>query len=204
MNSKFISKKRLELSIIFALIFAILISVSHFEAACEDMKSNVLRLHIIANSDTKEDQALKLSVRDAILEKCDYLFNANTDIEEAVTIAQNSLADFNSVANEVIREKGFEYLAESTVGMSYFETRVYDNFTLPAGEYKSLIIKLGKGGGKNWWCVVFPSVCLPTAYADIEDSVSSESGRIAKQPQNYVMRFKIVEIYEEIKNFIKK
>ncbi len=204
MKSKIISKKRLELSLVFALVFAILIGLSHFEVACENMKSNVLRLHIIANSDSKEDQDLKLLVRDEILRECGYLFCENTNIEDAITIAENSLDLFNSVANSVIKKSGYEYLAQSEVGMSYFETREYENFTLPAGEYKSLIIRLGEARGKNWWCVVFPTVCLPTAYGDIEDSVCSESGRIAKQPQNYVMRFKIVEIYEEIKNFIKK
>lgn len=204
MKTKIISKKRFELSLVFALIFAILISMSHFEAACEDMKSNVLRLHIIANSDSQEDQALKLLVRDEILNECGYLFNKNTNVEEAISIVRNSLEKFSSVANSVIKKNGFDYLAESEIGMSYFETREYDTFTLPAGEYKSLIIKLGEAKGKNWWCVVFPTVCLPTAYGDIEDSICSESGKIAKQPQNYVMRFKIVEIYEEIKNFIKK
>ncbi len=204
MKTKIISKKRLEISIVCALIFSLLVSISHFEAVCEDMKSNVLRLHIIANSNSIEDQSLKLKVRDEILKECGYIFDGNTNIEEAIITAQEHLEDFRCVANKVIKENGFDYSSSAQIGTSFFETREYDAFTLPAGEYKSLIVKLGKAEGKNWWCVVFPTVCIPTAAGELEDSLSKESSEIASNPQKYIMRFKIVEIYEEIKNLFKK
>ena len=102
-------------------------------------------------------------------------------------------------------ENGFNYDAVAYVEEKYFDTRVYDEFTLPAGYYPSLVIELGEAKGKNWWCVVFPTVCIPAASkGDLSDSVNAESANMAKQGSRYIMRFKTVEIYEKIKNFINK
>ena len=96
---------------------------------------------------------------------------------------------------------GVGYGAAAEIGNSYFETREYDTFTLPAGNYRSLIIRLGKAEGKNWWCVVFPAVCIPAAApgAELSDSTSEASAEIAEHPQKYIMRFKAVEIFEDFK-----
>ena len=102
-----------------------------------------------------------------------------------------------------ISENGFSYGASAEIGNSYFETREYEDFTLPAGNYRSLIIRLGKAQGKNWWCVIFPAVCIPAATdASLSDSASDTSAQIAEHPQKYVMRFKTVEIYEDLKKFL--
>ena len=203
MKKFIISKKRLELSVICALICAMFVSFAHFDAACEDMRSNVLRLHIIANSDSKADQDLKLKVRDAILECSSDLFSGNTDLISATKTAHASIPYFNEIANNVIKENGFSYEASAEIGESYFETREYEDFTLPAGDYESLIIKLGNDKGKNWWCVVFPAVCIPTADGKLSDTIGETATKIAENPKKYVMKFKFIEIYEDLKKILK-
>ena len=188
---------------LFGLLCAIFASMAHFEAACDDLRQNVLRLHIIANSDSEADQAVKLLVRDKILEQSADIFEGETELERAEEKAVERLNDFCETAERVLAENGFSYGATAEIGVSYFETREYDDFTLPAGNYSSLIIRLGKAEGKNWWCVVFPAVCIPAASsADLSDSTASASVQIAESPERYVMRFKTVEIYEDLKKFL--
>lgn len=198
-------KKRIKLSILFGLISTILLSVSHFNVLCEDLRQNVLRLHIIANSDSVADQELKIKIRDEILLQTSDLFLNAENLQQAKEKVGGSLPKFEQIANEVIAKNGFDYKAKARLDQSYFNTREYEEFTLPAGYYPSLIIELGEAEGKNWWCVVFPSVCIPAASkGDLEDSVKVESANMAKQSSKYVMRFKTVEIYEKIKNFLNK
>ena len=200
-----ISRKRLEIALALGLISAILLSVSSFNASCDDLRTNILRLHIIANSDSKEDQALKLKVRDEILEKTGNLFVETKNLSDAKEKAESSLEEFESIANQVILENGYSYTAKARVGTSNFNTREYDDFTLPAGEYPSLIITLGEGNGQNWWCVVYPAVCVPAASKhELKESTKDKSAKIAQNPRRYVMRFKTVEIYEKIKNLLNK
>lgn len=198
-------KKRIELSVAFGLICALLLSVSHFNAACDDLRQNVLRLHIIANSDSAADQSLKLKIRDEILKETGDLFINCNDLENAQKTVKENLNSFSDIANRVIEENSFDYTATASLGKSDFSTRYYDDFTLPAGEYNSLIITLGEGGGKNWWCVVYPTVCISAATkGDLKDTVKAESAQIAKGGKRYIMRFKTVEIYEKIKNYINR
>ena len=198
-------KKRIELSVAFGLICALLLSVSHFNAACDDLRQNVLRLHIIANSDSDADQSLKLKIRDEILKETGDLFLNCNDLEIAEKTVKENLNSFSDIANRVIEKNGFNYTATASFGKSDFSTRYYDDFTLPAGEYNSLIITLGEGEGKNWWCVVYPTVCISAAIkGDLTDSVKNESAQIARGGKRYIMRFKTVEIYEKIKNYINR
>lgn len=205
MFKKYITRRSVELSVLCGLICAIMLSCAQFEAVCQDLRHNVLRLHIIANSDSAADQAVKLKVRDRILEEASYLFENETELSVAEDKAQDNLSLFEEVADDVLQAEGFTYGAEAKIGESYFETREYEDFTLPAGNYCSLIIDLGNGKGKNWWCVVFPAVCIPAASdADLSDSTSEQSAQIAENPERYVMRFKVVELYEDIKNYLNK
>lgn len=195
-------KKRIRLSLLFGLICAIMLSMTQFNVLCDDLRENVLRLHIIANSDSVEDQELKLKIRDAILAETGTLFLNTDKLTQAEAKAQGSLREFEKIANRVINENGLDYKAKASLGDCFFETRHYDTFSLPAGTYRSLIIKLGKAEGKNWWCVVFPSVCIPAATdSSLRDSVSGQSAQIAEQSDRYIVRFKTVEIYEKIKNW---
>lgn len=195
-------KRKIHLSICFGLICAVMLSMSHFSAACDDLRQNVLRLHIIANSDSDADQQLKLKIRDEILVQTDGLFEGSNDLQQAENAVCDNLTRFEEIANNVITENGFDYTATASFGISEFSTRYYDDFTLPAGEYQSLIIKLGKAEGENWWCVVYPTVCIPAAKGELSDTVNDESAQIAKGGKRYIMRFKTVEIYEKIKNLI--
>ncbi len=200
-----ISSKALTFSVFFGLLCAVFLSFSVFNADCEEIRQNVLRLHIIANSDSKADQSLKIEIRDEILKKSGNIFEGVTSLEDATLQTKNKIDDFSDIANRVIKENGFSYKAKAYLGKRYFETRKYEKFTLPAGVYDSLIIELGKGEGKNWWCVIFPEVCLPSA-SDIglSKTVNEGSVDIAENADRYILRFKVVEIYEKIKNlFIK-
>ena len=200
-----IKRKNIELSILFGLIFSVLLSFTRFDAACEEVRENVVRLHIIANSDSKADQELKLKIRDEILKLNGNIFENTDNYDDALSVTEKNLNLFEETANKVILENGFNYTAKASIGDTYFETREYDTFTLPAGTYKSLNIKLGKAEGKNWWCVVFPAVCIPTATdKDLSKSVNAEGVKITSNPQKYVMKFKAVEIFEDIKKFFNR
>lgn len=199
-----ISGQRLRISLLCGLMCAVFLSLTDFNASCEDLRQNVLRLHIIANSDSQADQALKLKIRDRILEESGDIFALCQDVEQAVEVTENQLLRFQKIANEVITEEKFNYSAVAEVSDKYFETRVYDEFTLPAGNYKSLVINLGKGEGKNWWCVIFPEICLPAAReSGLDKTARDDSVSIAKNSDHYILRFKLVEIYEDIKNWFK-
>ena len=197
-------RKNIELGVLFGLICAIVLSFSRFEVRCDELRQNVLRLHIIANSDEPADQSLKLAVRDEILISSTDIFKDCSDVTTACKAAQTQLDSISEIANSVIKGNGFNYSAEVSVGDAYFDNREYDDFTLPAGTYKSLIVKLGEGKGKNWWCVVFPCVCVPTADASLADSVSDEAAETAENAPKYEIKFKTVEIYEKFKKIFSK
>ena len=198
-----INLKRLGISFLIALTICVSASVSGFEAKCEDLRDTVLRLHILANSDSESDQALKLKVRDAVLESGVVSFEKCTNLSEAKKAAEDAIGKIEKIAEKTITEAGFNYSVEVKVDKSYFNTRVYDDFTLPAGVYDALIVKIGKAEGKNWWCVMFPSLCVSAAGGEeLNDYVEKGTAKIALQPQKFQIRFKTVEIYEEIKKFL--
>lgn len=200
-----ILKNKFNLALLLGLLCAFFVSLAQFNASCDELRTNVLRLHIIANSDSVEDQELKLKIRDEILAQSGNLFEKTNDVNSAVVSVQKSLPQLENIANKVINENGFEYSAKARVGKSYFETREYDDFALPAGNYKSLIITVGEGNGKNWWCVIYPEICLPAATdASLRDVTTEKTAKIAQNNQKYVMRFKIIELYESFKKSVKK
>ncbi|MBR6509129.1 MAG: stage II sporulation protein R [Clostridia bacterium] len=199
-----INPKVFNLSLLCAFVCAMVLSLSNFNAVCDDLRQNVLRLHIIANSDSQSDQELKLKIRDSILSESETLFSECESIDSAIISTEASIKEIESLANEKIKELGFSYNATAFVEKRYFETREYDNFTLPAGEYESLVIEIGEAKGKNWWCVIYPSICLPAATeASLSDSVSDISAKTAEKKEEFKVRFKVVEIYEDIKKFLK-
>ncbi len=198
-------RKYIELAVLFGLIAAILISFARFDTECENLRENVFRLHIVAHSDAAEDQAVKLLIRDRIVERAEKLFSGDRDLKSAIAAAKSSNVVFTDIANDTLRENGFDYRAVVTVGDTYFDTRVYDDFSLPAGVYKSLNIRLGNAAGKNWWCVIYPSVCLNACKShSLSESADRHSVRIAKRANKYKICFKSVEIYEKIRHFFKK
>ena len=198
-------RKNIELGVLFGLICAIVLSFARFESRCNELRSGVFRLHIVANSDSDADQNLKLAVRDEILKNTTNIFKNCSSVDDAITIANDNISQINQIADDVITKSGFNYSAQVSIGDRYFDTREYDNFTLPAGTYKSLVVDLGEASGKNWWCVVFPCVCVGGAgEACLEDSVSDQAANTAKNACEYEIKFKTAEIYERFKKIFSK
>ncbi len=194
--------KRTEFSVLIGLILSIIItSVSAFAADCENIRSDVLRLHILANSDSQQDQELKLKIRDAILEKSPDLFEGSGSLDDAVKSAQERLCEIQSVAEEEIFTNGYNYSVKVYLCDMFFETREYEEFTLPAGEYKALRIEIGEAKGKNWWCVLFPALCIPASQdsAELTDVFSESEIEVVSKPK-YKAKFAIVELFERLKN----
>lgn len=190
-----------EISVAFGLIVAVVFSFADFSAECESIRQDVVRLHILANSDSDEDQQIKLAVRDALLNSGKEIFNGIVNVENAEQCLESQKQELIEVADKVLAENGFNYKTQIYLTEEYFSTRTYEDFTLPAGEYLALKVVLGNGEGHNWWCVMFPPLCLPAASenADI-DAVFGENGaEIVKGNSKYEMRFKIVEIFESLK-----
>lgn len=162
----------------------------------ESISNKVLRLHILANSDTTEDQNLKLKVKNYILENTSELF-CGKNLQENIDIANNNISLIEALANECIANNGYSYRAKASVTKEYFDTRVYDDFTLPAGKYNSLKIEIGEGSGHNWWCIIFPSVCLSACTESMGDYLSEDEMKLVTD--KYTPKLKIVEIYEKVK-----
>lgn len=191
----------IEISVAIGLVFSIIFSVIGFGADCRDIRNNVIRLHILANSDSEEDQTVKLLVRDALLSCGSELFGGTVSVDNASGYLASEKDKLIIKANEVLAENGFDYKADMFLTEEYFTTREYEDFTLPAGEYLALKVILGKGEGHNWWCVMFPPLCLPAATkrTDTEFILGKDGAEIISSPVKYEMRFKIVEIIEELK-----
>lgn len=166
-------------------------------ATSESISNKVLRLHIIANSDSTEDQDLKLKIKDYFLENTRDLFTADT-LEENIEIANKNIEYLEKICNDCIKANGFTYDANVTVTKEFFKTRVYDDFTLPAGVYNSIKIEIGQGNGHNWWCIVFPSVCLYACTKSMGDYLNEDE--IELITDGYTPKFKIIEIIETIKS----
>lgn len=163
-----INEKTLDISLILGGLIAVLFSLAAgFTANCEEMQDKAFRLHILANSDSSADQSVKLDVRDYIIEELGFIFSNSDSKEQTVQVAKRNLNLISERVNNYLKENNCGYSARCAVEKSRFGTRKYGNYTLPAGEYDSLKIILGEGKGKNWWCVLFPSVCIPAA-AEIE------------------------------------
>jgi len=165
---------------------------------------SLIRLHVLANSDSEEDQDLKLEVRDYILGDIAALTENCTDANEAAEKIQDSLKDIELKAKDFINQKGYDYKIKAVLSEEAYPERTYEDsngesFTFPSGKYQSMIITIGEGKGSNWWCVLFPPICL--SGSKIEDDLavagySNEQINILKKDKGskYVIRFKILEV----------
>lgn len=192
---------RIEISVLIALVICCATNINTFSKQCDNIRDKMLRMHVIANSDSKEDQELKLKVRDAVLEEGKELFDGSVTSKEAEKILTPHIKELEEVALETIKKEGFDYKVKITVGEEYFKTRTYDNsVTLPAGYYTAVKVVIGEGQGQNWWCVMFPPMCLPAANAECElsDVLNTEETDIVTNSEKYKFKFKIVEILEDL------
>lgn len=165
----------------------------------EHISNKVFRLHILANSDSTYDQNIKLMLKNYILENTQDIIGGKT-LDEAIENAKNNTKEITDMCNEYLKSKGFDYKVKVNVVKEYFKTRVYDDFTLPAGKYNSLKIEIGEGKGHNWWCIVFPSVCLSVCTESMNDYLTDDEMSLVSN--TYSPKFKIVEIYESAKEKI--
>lgn len=203
MKSKKLTKLMKIQAVVFAAVFAAgACSVGAFAYNCSRVRSDVLRMHVIANSDCSADQQLKLMVRDAVLERGAQLFDGTVTADEARRKIEPHKAELEAAAREVIERAAYDYPVSVNVVNEYFATRCYGSLTMPAGRYTAVKVVIGEGAGRNWWCVMFPPLCLPAAqdrggnldafFDDGELKVVESSGR-------YEPRFKIVEIIEKLR-----
>lgn len=198
--------KHIEIAFFLAFLLTIAFSTASFEKDCKEVRNSILRLHVIANSDTEEDQALKLKVRDAVLEKSKSLFKKSDSKASAKSQAQKSIDILTEAAKNVISENGYDYNVQIEVGKSNFPTKTYEAVTLPAGEYDAVRVLIGKAEGKNWWCVMFPPLCLPAAKGDkkIDDVLGEDALRLVTSNPKYEIRFWIVEKMEKMREKVRE
>ncbi len=199
-------KNDLIIALACALLISGLLALTGFDAKCEELRENILRLHILANSDSDKDQMIKLKVRDKLLEASNGLYENLEDKEDAKHITEKNIEFLKSEAEEVVKQCGEDYSVDISVGKAYFSTREYKDFTLPAGEYDAVRVLIGEAKGKNWWCIMFPSLCIPSASDNnsLDKAVDEKSAEIAENAPKYKMEFKTVEIVENIKHWFKK
>lgn len=195
-------RKAFNIAIICALISSVMVSMISFNASCQEMYDNIIRIRIIANSDTEDDQNLKLKIRDNILLCSTELFGEVNTYEDALKITEDNLDTLLVSAKNTVKSCGYDYNVTIDFREEFFDTRVYDGFTLPAGNYKTAVFTVGEGKGENWWCVIFPQVCVGACSGRLEDSLSSPALEYAYNAENYVIKFKTVEIFEKVKKYL--
>lgn len=192
--------KHWETAIAHGLALTFLLSMLSFSAQCGSIRHDVLRLHILANSDSESDQALKLKVRDELLKESGDIFSGDTGIEQAMDSARQNLSKMTEIAQNAVNKQGYDYHVTVKLEKTYFETRHYDKYTLPAGEYNAVRVLIGSGEGHNWWCVMYPSLCVPAASDNYDDALDENEQDVVENYPKYEIKFKIVEVFQWLKN----
>ncbi|MBQ8861787.1 MAG: stage II sporulation protein R [Clostridia bacterium] len=187
---------------IFTSLVLIVCALCSFLPANDEMEiyENTIRLHVLANSDSEHDQRVKLAVRDAVLGEISAVTEGAQTVEEAEALVSASLGYIREIAKKALAELGESYAVNVTLSEEYYPTREYEDFRLPAGKYTSLRIMLGEAAGKNWWCVLYPSLCIGGAKTGetlvntgfSKDQIDILTG--GEEPK-YRLKFKILEIF---------
>lgn len=198
-----------KLKYIFVLLLLLILFIfvsanSYANTISQDLSKNFFRLHILANSDSKEDQALKLKVRDAVITYMETLCYDGLTKDDAVSLTTEHLDDFKTIAQNVLKENGSNYDVNLEIGNFYFPTKEYGNISLPAGFYDGLKIEIGKAQGQNWWCSLFPPLCFVDISSGIIDEKSEEELKenlsneefaiITSDSEEIKLKFKLVEL----------
>lgn len=192
-----------------AILLAAVVYMGSIISDKQQLSDEILRLHVVANSDSVADQAVKLRVRDAVLAVVEDVTADAQSKDEAHDMLSEQLERLEAAANTVLDAQGISDRAQVTLELEEFPTREYETFTLPAGVYDSLRITIGNGEGRNWWCVVFPGLCIPAASDGVEDTAAgagfsdSLSGAITGEPR-YEVRFFLLDVLGQLENFFHK
>ena len=184
---------------ILSILTAMLIVAALPTEADAGIYDDTLRLHILAASDSEEDQALKLRVRDGILAEYSAQLSEVTDLEDARVAIEARLSDIVATAERIVAEAGYDYTVTASLGEEWYDTRDYGEVSLPRGVYTSLIIRIGKGQGRNWWCVMYPPMCLDLATdAPSDDWTSGYTGEeLSLISGKYRVKFKLLELISD-------
>ena len=173
----------------------------------QTLRQELVRLHVVGATDSAEDQAIKLQVKDAVVENLKEELDKLRNAEEAAAYLQENLPKIEALANRVLREVGCDDVASVSLALEEFPTRRYDTFSLPAGVYQALRITIGPGEGQNWWCVAFPGLCLPATTEGFEDAASCAglSGGLTatlEEKNGYEIRFWLLDAIGRLENFL--
>ena len=203
-------KKYFLLSIVIILFLAIS-AFSYVNAISTNLADSVFRLHVIANSDSQEDQNLKYKVRDSLIEYMNTLVNSSYSKDDVIKIAKEHLNEFKNIAQNVIKENGFDYPVNVEIGNFAFPSKTYGDISFPSGFYDALKVEIGESKGQNWWCVMFPPLCFVDVTSgvvpeeskeNLEDNLGTEEYDIISESNDntYVnIKFKIIEFFENMK-----
>lgn len=182
-------KQKCVLSLILVIVMAVVLFYTYGDTP-QNQYSGIIRLHVIANSDSEEDQELKLKVRDEIIKKTKSLQKSQS-IEDSREYLQTHLKDMEETANKVIEENGKSYKAEANLGIRWIPEKTYGDMYFPAGNYEALNLTLGRGEGQNWWCVLFPPLCL------IEEDEEAIKEMGISEEQKIEIKWKLMDILKE-------
>jgi stage II sporulation protein R len=187
--------------------FVFISAKSYANNVLDDLSDNFFRLHILANSDSDEDQNLKLKVRDNIIKYMNQLSYDGLTKQDAINLTCSNLNNFKQIAEKTIIDEGYDYSVNLEIGNFYFPTKEYGNISLPAGYYDALKIEIGNANGKNWWCSLFPPLCFVDISAGVIDEESEEFLKenlsdeefaiITDSSENVKFKFKIIEMLND-------
>jgi len=193
--------KRWEMALLFGVLCAIMGGM-WLDREQTRLADQVIRLHVIANSDSEQDQALKLKVRDQVLAQAERLYPEGADLAEASQALERNLAVLAAAGQAAVEQEGADYPVRAELTRCWFPTKEYEDFALPAGEYTALRVTIGEGEGRNWWCVAYPPLCLGAATQTVEQAAQTgqldpEGAKLIAGEDGYVLKFKAIELLEE-------
>ena len=188
------------------LIYSTICAISYAQNISNNISSSVFRLHVIANSDTEEDQNLKYKVRDNLIKYMNTICYNCPNKEEAIKKAQEHKKDFENIALQTIKDNGFSYSVNINIGNFEFPTKTYGDISLPAGHYDALRVEIGEAKGRNWWCVMFPPLCFVDVSSGIvpeeskemiQNNLSEEEFALVSEnsSNNIKFKFKLIEFF---------
>lgn len=195
---------KLELALLIGLALSLLWG-TWADRTQQELSEKVLRLHVLANSDSAEDQALKLKVRDSVVEKASEILTGCPDRESAEQRLTEALPELEEAARKRIAAEGETQRVTAELRPTRFPTREYESFTLPAGEYLALRVVIGQGAGHNWWCVVFPPLCAETT-SDLAETamaagLTEDEVALITESDGYQLKLKALELWEKLRAF---
>lgn len=196
--------KKWEIALLSGFVAALLMG-AYLDREQAALADSVIRLHVIANSDSEADQELKYQVRDRVLTEAAALYQPGDDLQQVRRSMEDNLPLLAQAGREVVEEQGYDYPVSASLERTWFPTKKYTDFALPAGNYTALRIVVGEGRGENWWCVAFPPLCLGSVSETVDEAAAAgnftpgQAALITGESGGYVVKFKAIELWEEFK-----